>query len=115
MTAGSTLVTVALAMLWTPQRKSQRFHISVPVRLSGEDRTGSRFDVEAWTVDVGTEGACLHVPVHLWIPRRLHIVATDYQFHADADVDVVWERTEPHRTIGVRIAAGTPPSSWNAR
>jgi hypothetical protein len=102
-------------MLWTPQRKSQRFHISVAVRISGEDRMGSRFDVEAWTVDVGSDGACIHVPVQLWIPRRLHVVCDDYQFHANADVDVVWERTEPHRTIGVRIVEGTPASAWQAR
>jgi len=102
-------------MLWTSQRKSQRFHISVPVRISGEDRSGNRFEVEAWTVDVGSDGACIHVPEHLFLPRRLHIVATDYQFHADADVDVIWERTEPHRRIGVLVRTGTPATAWQAR
>ena len=102
-------------MLWTSQRKSQRFHISVPVRISGEDRTGTSFELEAWTVDVSADGACIHVPERLFLPRSLRVMSTDYQFHADADVDVIWERTEPHRTIGVQVRAGTPAKAWQAR
>jgi hypothetical protein len=115
LTEETALATVALAMIWTSQRKSQRFHIAVPVRVSGEDRSGGRFEVEAWTVDVSAEGACIHLPENVWLPRRLRITATDYQVQADANVDVVWERTDPQRAIGVCVLPGTRASAWQAR
>ena len=115
LTPAGALATVAAVMIWTSQRQTQRFHISVPVRVSGEDRSGQCFAIEAWTVDVSSEGARIHIPSNVWIPRRLRIVATDYQFKADATVDVVWERSEPQRAIGVRVIPGTRPTAWQAR
>jgi hypothetical protein len=102
-------------MLWATHRKSHRFHIAVPVRIQGVDRGGATFDREAWTLDVSCDGACINVPEELALPRRIHVVADDYQFHADAEVDIVWERDTPQRAIGVRVAPGTPPGAWQAR
>jgi hypothetical protein len=102
-------------MLWTTQRKSHRFHIAVPVRIQGSAAGGEAVDCEAWTLDVSSDGACINIPENVAIPRRIHVVADDYQFHADADVDVIWERTYPQRAIGVRLAPGTPNRAWQAR
>jgi hypothetical protein len=102
-------------MIWASQRKSHRFHIAVPVRIQGQDSGGAAFDCEAWTLDVSAEGACINVPESLQLPRRIHVVADDYQFRADADVDVVWERAVPQRAIGVRVAPTTRRRIWQAR
>jgi hypothetical protein len=102
-------------MLWTTQRKSHRFHIAVPIRIRGEDRDGGIFDCEAWTLDVSAGGACINVPDRLSIPRYIHVMADDYQFHADADVEVVWERAYPQRAIGVRLADDGDAYIWEAR
>jgi PilZ domain-containing protein len=102
-------------MLWTTQRKSHRFHIAVSIRIQGVDLGGCAFDCEAWTLDVSGDGACINIPERLLLPRRIHVVADDYQFQANADVDIVWERTYPQRAIGVRLAPGTPAEAWNAR
>lgn len=115
LTVVGRIATVLFAMLWTSQRKSPRFHIAVSVTICGEDRAGTSFEFEAWTHDVSAEGACVHVPPQLWLPRRLHIVADDYQFQADADVDVIWERTEPQRAIGVQVVPGSVSPVWQAR
>ncbi len=102
-------------MLWTTQRKSHRYHIAVAVRIRGHDLGGSVIDCEAWTLDVSNDGACINIPDGLTLPRRIHVIADDYQFHADADVDIVWERTYPQRAIGVHIRPGTPHWAWQAR
>ncbi len=101
-------------MLWTTQRKAHRFHIAVPVRIQGTV-SGDRFECEAWTLDVSEGGACINVPEGLVLPRRLHVVADDYQFHADADVDVIWERSFPQRAVGVRLAPRSRKQVWDAR
>jgi hypothetical protein len=103
-------------MLWTTQRKSHRFHIAVPIRLQGRDGSGGAFDFEAWTLDISAEGACINnIPERLELPRQLHVVADDYQFHADADVEIVWERELPQRAIGVRVEPGGRQRIWDAR
>jgi len=102
-------------MLWTTHRKSHRFHIAVPIRIVGIDLGGAPFDCEAWTLDVCSDGACINIPEELALPRRIRIRADDYQFHADAEVDIVWERLLPQRAIGVRVVPGTPPAAWQAR
>jgi hypothetical protein len=101
-------------MLWTTQRKSHRIHIAVPIRIQGKGPGGGAFDCEAWTLDVSAEGACINVPEDVKLPGRIHVVANDYQFRADADVDVVWERAVPQRAIGVRLAPGHR-RVWDAR
>ena len=102
-------------MNWASHRKHERIHIAVPVRISGTDRNGSVFDQEAWTLDVSENGACIHVPPTVNLPRWIHVVADDYQFQADADVEILWERTFPQRAIGVRLLQGGGPSTWLAR
>jgi hypothetical protein len=102
-------------MIWTSQRKSPRYHIAVPVRIQGQDSGGGAIDCEAWTLDVSAEGACITVPEKLEVPQRIRIVAEDYQFRADAEVDVVWERAFPQRAIGVRLVATTRRNVWQAR
>ncbi|MBK6316361.1 MAG: PilZ domain-containing protein [Blastocatellia bacterium] len=102
-------------MNWQSHRKSERIHIAVSVRISGLDLLGHPFDREAWTLDVSGAGASLHIPDDLHITRRLHVTSRDYQFVADADVDVVWERRSPQRAVGVRVLPGTPATRWEAR
>jgi hypothetical protein len=102
-------------MLWTSQRKSHRFHIAVPIRIRTLDLGGEALDCEAWTLDISAEGACISVPEGLAFPRRIRVVADDYQFQADAEVDVVWERAVPQRAIGVRLADEAHPGLWRAR
>ena len=51
----------------------------------------------------------------LALPHRLHIVSNDYQFHADAEVVVIWERLLPQRAIGVRVMPDTPSTAWQVR
>jgi len=102
-------------MQFLSQRKGQRIHISVPVRLQGRADGGAPFEVEAWTLNISHSGACIHVPEHIEVPPRLHIKSDDYQFLADADVDVIWERKLPQRSIGVKVRPGTRASAWNVR
>ena len=102
-------------MNWQSQRQSERIHIAVSVRISGLDLLGQVYDREAWTLDVSEAGASLHIPEDLHITRNMHVTSSDYQFHADADVDVVWERLSPQRAVGVRIKSGTPSARWEAR
>ncbi len=102
-------------MNWQSHRQSERIHIAVSVRISGRDLLGHVYDREAWTLDVSGSGASLHIPDDLHITRHMHVTSSDYQFHADADVDVVWERRTPQRAVGVRVRPGTPPDSWEAR
>jgi hypothetical protein len=102
-------------MTWNSHRKHERIHIAVPVRISGTDRKGASFDLEAWTLDVSATGACIHVPPTVDLPRWIHVVADDYQFQADADVEVLWERTFPQRAIGVRVVSGAKAATWQAR
>ena len=102
-------------MIWQSQRKDRRFHIAVPVRIRGVDRRGNAFDREAWTLDVSAGGACIHVPEDLDLPRVVHITSEDYQFRADADVTVLWERTEPQRRVGVTLRPDAGPGAWEVR
>ena len=102
-------------MNWQSNRQSERIHIAVPVRISGLDLLGQIYDREAWTLDVSRAGASLHIPDDLHITRKMHVTSSDYQFQADADVEVVWERHSPQRAVGVRIQPGTSPASWEAR
>ena len=102
-------------MQWSPERNSSRIHIAVPVRIRGHDVNGDSFDREAWTLNVSRQGACLHIPEDLALPHRLRIVSNDYQFHADAEVVVIWERQLPQRAIGVRVMPDTPSTAWQAR
>lgn len=102
-------------MTWESHRRNDRIHIAVAVRITGIDPLGQTYDREAWTLDVSGSGACIHIPDDLAITRRIHVRSEDYQFHADADVDVVWERSFPQRAIGVRVLPGTPPTAWEAR
>ncbi|MCC6742656.1 MAG: PilZ domain-containing protein [Acidobacteria bacterium] len=102
-------------MNWQSHRQSERIHIAVSVRISGQDLLGRAYDREAWTLDVSGEGASLHIPEDLHISRRMHVTSLDYQFRADADVDVVWERRSPQRAVGVRVKPGTPSDSWQSR
>lgn len=102
-------------MQWTSQRKNSRIHIAVPVRISGVDVNGHNFERDAWTLNVSPEGACLHVPKDLPVAERVHVTSEDYQFHADADVLVVWQRAFPQHAIGVRVKPGTPHTRWQAR
>ena len=89
--------------------------MAVPVRISGTDRHGLTFEQEAWTLDVSPDGACLHVPSTTELPRTMHLVADDYQFQADSDVEVLWERTFPQRAIGVRVIHSHRTKCWEAR
>src|SRR4051794_11300902 len=102
-------------MLWTTQRKSHRFHIAVPVRLRIAESGGESFECDAWTLDVSSGGACINIPEGLVVPRRLQLVAEDYQFRASADVEVVWERSFPQRAIGVRLSPRGRNQVWEAR
>jgi hypothetical protein len=102
-------------MQFLAQRKGPRIHISVPVRLQGRANGGAPFDVKAWTLNISHSGACIHVPENVEVPPRLHIKSDDYQFLADADVDVVWERTVPQRAIGVKVRPGSRATVWNVR
>jgi c-di-GMP-binding flagellar brake protein YcgR len=102
-------------MLWTTQRKTQRIHIAVRVTVRFEDPEGDALECEAWTLDVSKGGACLNLPDGITLPRRLRVVADDYQFRADADVEVVWERAMPQRAIGVRLAPYGRKTVWDAR
>jgi hypothetical protein len=102
-------------MLWNTQRREHRYHIAVPVRLQGVDRDERAFDVEAWTLDVSANGACIHVPIDLDLPRRMRVVSENYQFLANATVDVIWERSEPVRRIGVTVVSTSPPPVWHVR
>ena len=87
----------------------------MPVRLQGSDRSEKAFDVEAWTLDVSDGGACIHVPEDIELPRRLRVVSENYQFLANAAVDVIWERSEPVRRIGVVLAPDSPSPVWQVR
>ena len=102
-------------MLWPTQRKDRRYHIAVPVRIRGVDRDGNAFDREAWTLDVSAMGACIHVPEDLDLPRVVRITSDDYQFRADADVTILWERREPQRRVGVTLRAEAPCEAWQGR
>jgi hypothetical protein len=96
------------------RRRSERLHIAVAVRLLGIDGDGEAFDFEAWTLDINPTGAAIQVPSEFAVPQRLHVRSDNYQFRADADVMVVWERAQPTRIIGVRIAPLTPATAWQA-
>jgi hypothetical protein len=101
---------------WPVNRaEGRRLHIAVPVRLRGIDADGNPFECEAWTLNVSSGGAALHVPATLVVPSQFHLESQDYQFRADAEVFLVWENSKPQHTIGVRIAAETPPEAWQAR
>ena len=103
-------------MDWPVNRTDgRRLHIAVPVQLRGVDTGGKPFECEAWTLNVSSGGAALHVPSHIAIPPQFHLVAEDYQFRADADVHLVWERAKPQHTIGVRVDPDTPEQAWLAR
>lgn len=102
-------------MNWQSTRQSERIHIAVSVRISGLDLLGQSYEREAWTLNISGAGASLHIPDDLHITRKMHVTSHDYQFVADADVEVVWERRTPQRAIGVRIKPGTLPQSWEAR
>lgn len=103
-------------MTWTTNRTDERrLHIAVPVRLRGVDAAGATFDCEAWTLNVSATGASIQIPDSLALPATLRVTADDYQFHADADVKVIWERSAPQRAIGVRVLDDTPPAAWQAR
>ena len=103
-------------MPWSPERTDlRRLNIAVSVRIVGTDSSGQAFECEAWTLNVSPKGAAMQVPEHVDLPKTFRVVADDYQFHADAEVTLMWERARPQRAVGVRIAAGTPRSSWHAR
>jgi hypothetical protein len=101
---------------WPVNRSDgRRLHIAVPVRLRGVDANGQEFDCEAWTLNVSSGGAALHVPASFAVPLQFHLESQDYQFRADADVFLVWENSKPQHTIGVRIAPETGATNWQAR
>jgi hypothetical protein len=103
-------------MTWSIQRQDpSRLHISVPVRLKGQDEGGKEFDREAWTLNVSAGGACIQIPPDLNVPKHIRVTCEDYQFRADADVVVVWERTRPQHMIGVRVLHTKAGESWRAR
>jgi hypothetical protein len=102
-------------VLRNERRAHERLHIAVPVRLNGVDGDGEAFDFEAWTLDINPTGAAIQVPSEFIVPERLHVKSDSYQFRADADVTVVWERSQPTRVIGVRVAPMTPQAAWQAR
>jgi hypothetical protein len=102
--------------MWPIERAdTRRLHIAVPVRLIGRDLSGRDFNREAWTLNVSSAGAAIQIPTDLDLPQRFHIRSEDYQFRADADVIVVWERAKPQRAVGVRVASDTDGSLWQAR
>ena len=100
---------------WSVQRSNLRLHIAVPVRLEGHCDDGTSFECEAWTLNVSAAGAAFQIPDGVALPGRIHVRSDDYQFIADAEVTVVWERTRPQRSIGVRVAPDTPQRAWQAR
>ena len=103
-------------MHWPVNRsEGRRLHIAVPVRLRGVDAHGKVFECEAWTLNVSSGGAALHVPANLAVPLQFHLESQDYQFRADADVLLVWENAKPQHTIGVRLAPKSENSEWTAR
>lgn len=103
-------------MHWPINRgDGRRLHIAVPVRLRGVDAAGEAFECEAWTLNVSSGGAALHVPATLRVPLHFHVEAEDYQFRANADVILVWENAKPQHTVGVRVTPETPPDDWQAR
>lgn len=103
-------------MTWSKQRAdARRLHIAVPVRIAGLDTNGVRFECEAWTLNVSPTGASIQIPADLDVPSQFHVTSDDYQFRADADVFVVWERSAPQRCVGVRVDPRAPDGAWEAR
>lgn len=102
-------------MFHTQRKEGQRLHIAVAVRLSGTGRDGKRFDCEAWTLNVSQGGAAIQIPATLEVPDKLHVHCDDYQFRADAEVVVVWERLRPQRAIGVRLDPRVRHPVWQPR
>jgi hypothetical protein len=102
-------------MFQSQRKDAHRLHIAVPVRIAGEKRDGTPFECEAWTLNVSPSGAALQIPVDLDVPERIRVRSDDYQFRADADVLVVWERSRPQRAIGVRLDTKAGRTVWEAR
>jgi hypothetical protein len=102
-------------MFQSQRKDGNRMHIAVPVRLTWQDADGEAHDCDAWTLNVSGRGAALQIPNDLALPRRLRIRSDDYQFRADAEVLVVWERSKPQRAIGVRLDPRARRVVWEAR
>jgi hypothetical protein len=101
-------------MFQTQRKDRQRLHIAVPVRLRGT-ADGQSFDYEAWTLNISNGGAALQLSPSVKIPEKFRVCCEDYQFRADAEVVVVWERLLPQRAIGVRLDPRARKHLWLPR
>jgi hypothetical protein len=87
-------------------RREMRLGIALPVRLSGVDRNGKSFELEATTVDVTVSGARLSGITRLIQPGSTLVLK---HRSSQAKVNVIWvgkpgSRTEDH--IGIEAVKG---------
>lgn len=109
--------------LATNRRRSQRVLMTIPVRVSGQDRLGSSFEEETQTRAISAHGALILISAQVYRGQRLTLSNIQTKAALECVVAHVDKRRGEHPQAGVEFAlpnpmfwhVAFPPKDWTPR